>query len=213
MKCFGKTLLVVLGLGVGVVGYGSSTAHAQAAVASSQLRVDLAGGFTVIRANEGPAVCGCFFMNGGSGELAVTNSHNISFVTNVGYTSQTNIGNIDRNLALLTVLEGGRYTLGHGRSRQDFKQLQDRPERGTSRDGGRWWSRCASVEPVLDSSGRGRVSLHYDSEWSEQLPESASFDSWGGLSRQRLPLDLGICKTQPTLLKECRLFPAFRTRR
>jgi hypothetical protein len=116
MKRFGKTLLIVLGLGVGVVGYGSSTAHAQASVASSQmLRVDVAGGFTVIRANEGPAVCGCFYMNGGSGELAVTNSHNISFVTNVGYTSQTNIGNIDRNLALLTVLEGGRYTLERGR--------------------------------------------------------------------------------------------------
>jgi opacity protein-like surface antigen len=114
MKRFGKTLLIVLGLGVGVVAYGSSTAHAQAGVASSQLRVDVAGGFTVIRANEGPAVCGCFYMNGGSGELAITNSHNISFVTNVGYTSQTNIGNIDRNLALLTVLEGGRYTLDHG---------------------------------------------------------------------------------------------------
>ena len=115
MKLFGRTLLIALSIGVGLVGYGSSSAHAQASIAASQLRVDVAGGFTVIRANEGPNVCGCFYMNGGSGELAITNSHNISFVTNVGYTSQTNIGNIDRNLALLTVLEGGRYTLGSGR--------------------------------------------------------------------------------------------------
>jgi opacity protein-like surface antigen len=114
MKSFARTLLVVLGLGVGVVGHSSSSAQAQAYAAATQLRVDVAGGFTVIHANEGPAVCGCFYMNGGSGELAVTNSHNISFVTNVGYTSQTNIGNINRNLALLTVLEGGRYTLDHG---------------------------------------------------------------------------------------------------
>jgi outer membrane immunogenic protein len=122
MKSFARTLLIVLGLGAGVSGYGSSTAHAQAGVTASQLRVDVAGGFTVIHANEGPGVCGCFYMNGGSGEVAVTNSHNISFVTNVGYTSQTNIGNIDRNLALLTVLEGGRYTLDHGGRFNPFGQ-------------------------------------------------------------------------------------------
>ncbi len=110
----GKNLLIVLGLGAGLMGLGARSAEAQAGLTATGLRVDVAGGFTVIHANEGPAVCGCFFMNGGSGELSVTNGRNISFVTNVGYTSATNINNEDRNLALLTVLEGARYSLDHG---------------------------------------------------------------------------------------------------
>ena len=114
MKCFARNLLIVLGLGAGAFGFATSSAHAQAIPAASQLRVDLAGGFTVIHANEGPAVCGCFYMNGGSGELAVIGGHHISYITNVGYTSIQNINNIDRNLALLTVLEGGRYTVHYG---------------------------------------------------------------------------------------------------
>jgi outer membrane immunogenic protein len=120
MKFFTKSLLIVLGLGVQLLSHAS--ANAQALASATELHVDVAGGFTVIHANEGPANCGCFFMYGGSGELAVTNSHNISFVTNVGYTSQTNINNNDRNLALLTVLEGVRYTRDHGQRITPFGQ-------------------------------------------------------------------------------------------
>jgi outer membrane immunogenic protein len=107
MKSLATGLLIVLTLG-------AVSARAQATATASQLSVDVAGGFTVIHANEGPGVCGCFFMNGGSGEFSVRNSHNISFVTNFGYTSQTNINNDDRNLALMTVLEGVRYSRDHG---------------------------------------------------------------------------------------------------
>ena len=118
-----KNLLIVFGLAATALGMGAGSAKAQAAPAATGLRVDVAGGFTVIHANEGPAVCGCFFMNGGSGELAVTNSRNISFVTNVGYTSATNINGNDRNLALLTVLEGGRYSLDRGGRFVPFGQV------------------------------------------------------------------------------------------
>jgi outer membrane immunogenic protein len=107
MKSFAASLLIVLGLG-------AASAHAQASSTASQLSFDVAGGFTVIHANEGPGVCGCFFMNGGSGEFSIKNTRNISFVTNAGYTTITNINNIDRNLALLTVLEGVRYSRDHG---------------------------------------------------------------------------------------------------
>jgi hypothetical protein len=107
MKSLAASLLIVLGLG-------TVTAHAQATPAASGLTVDVAGTFTVIRANQGPNVCGCFFMNGGSGEFSVKNSRNISWVTNAGYTSQNNINNIDRNLAVLTVMEGVRYSRDHG---------------------------------------------------------------------------------------------------
>jgi outer membrane immunogenic protein len=107
MKRFAASLLIVLGLG-------AVSAQAQATPAASQLTFDVAGTGTVIRANEGPGVCGCFFMYGGSGEFSIKNSRGISFVTNAGYTSQTNINNIDRNLALLTVLEGVRYSRDHG---------------------------------------------------------------------------------------------------
>ena len=115
MKGFAASLLIVLGLGAGSI-------HAQSLPTATQLTVDVAGGFSVIRANEGPGVCGCFFMNGGSGEVSVTNSRGISFVTNVGYTTTSNIGNIGRNLALLTVLEGGRYTLRRGHALTPFGQ-------------------------------------------------------------------------------------------
>jgi outer membrane immunogenic protein len=123
MKSFTKNLLIVLGLGAQLAGLDTVRAHAQAVSTASQLHVDIAGGFTAIHANEGPANCGCFWMYGGSGELAVTNSHNISFVTTVGYTSQTNINNLDRNLALLTVMEGARYTYDHGQRITPFGQV------------------------------------------------------------------------------------------
>lgn len=109
-----KNLLIVLGLGAGILGLGAGRAEAQAAAAATGLRLDVAAGFTAIHANEGPAVCGCFYMYGGNGEIAVTNSHNLAFVTNVGYTSQTNINNDDRNLGLLTIMEGARYSLDRG---------------------------------------------------------------------------------------------------
>jgi outer membrane immunogenic protein len=107
MKSFAASLLFVLTLG-------AIPSHAQTAATATQNTFDVAGGFTVIRANEGPGYCGCFFMNGGSAEFSIKNSHNISFVTNFGYTSQTNINNNDRNLALMTVLEGVRYSHDRG---------------------------------------------------------------------------------------------------
>jgi opacity protein-like surface antigen len=122
MKSFMKNLLIVLALGTQLVALGNARAHAQALPAATQLHADVAGGFTVIHANEGPANCGCFWMYGGSGGFSVTNSRNISFVTNVGYTSQTNINNNGRNLALLTALEGARYTFDHGQRITPFGQ-------------------------------------------------------------------------------------------
>jgi outer membrane immunogenic protein len=123
MKSFAKNLLIVLALGAQLAGQGSVRAHAQALPAATQLHIDVAGGFTAIHANEGPANCGCFWMTGGTGELSVTNSRDISFVTSVGYTSKTNINNLDRNLALLTVMEGARYTYDHGHRVTPFGQF------------------------------------------------------------------------------------------
>jgi len=88
------------------------SAHAQSLPAATRLSLDASAGFTSIRANEGPGVCGCFFMNGGSGELAIRNSRNTSYVINFGRTAQNNINGIDQNLILYTLLEGARYTLG-----------------------------------------------------------------------------------------------------
>jgi outer membrane immunogenic protein len=124
MKSSTKNLLIVtvLGLGAQLVGLGSARAHAQALPSATQQHVDVAGGFTAIHANEGPGNCGCFWMYGGTGEFSVTNSHNVSYVTSVGYTSQTNINNLDRNLALLTVMEGARYTFDHGQRVTPFGQ-------------------------------------------------------------------------------------------
>jgi outer membrane immunogenic protein len=108
MKYFAASLLIVMSLGTGL-------AHAQSTPTASRLAVDVAAGFTSIHANEGPGQCGCFFINGGSGEFSVTNSHDLSFVTNVGGGTTSNINNIGQNLTLYTVLEGARYTLGHGK--------------------------------------------------------------------------------------------------
>ncbi len=88
------------------------SAHAQSLPTATRLSLDASAGYTSIHANEGPGQCGCFFMNGGSGELAIRNSRRTSYVINFGRTWQNNVNAIDQNLILYTLLEGARYTLG-----------------------------------------------------------------------------------------------------
>jgi outer membrane immunogenic protein len=107
---FSRNLLIAFGLGSSLLVMGAVRAQAQAGPVATGLRIDVAGTFTAIHANEGPANCGCFYMYGGSGEFSIANNPKIAFVTNVGYTSQTNINNNDRNLGLLTIMEGVRYS-------------------------------------------------------------------------------------------------------
>ena len=89
----------------------SAGSHAQSLPTATRLSLDFSAGFTAVRANEGPGQCGCFFMTGGSGELAVKNSHRTSLVLNFTRTSQNSINNTNQNLILYNALEGARYTL------------------------------------------------------------------------------------------------------
>ena len=104
MKYLSTGLRMALGITLAIT---ANHLQAQARSTGSHMTVDFAGGITAIHANEGPGQCGCFYMIGGNGEVAITNSQHLAFVTNAGYTSATNINSTNRNLALLTVLEGG----------------------------------------------------------------------------------------------------------
>jgi hypothetical protein len=98
-------------------------AHAQSLPTATRLSLDVSAGFTSIRANEGPGLCGCFFLNGGSGELAITNSRNTSFLINFARTTQNNINDINQNLILYNLLEGARYTLHRERRIAPFGEV------------------------------------------------------------------------------------------
>jgi len=92
-----------------------SGSHAQSLPTATRLSLDFSAGFTAVRANEGPGVCGCFYMTGGSGELAVKNARRTSLVLNFARTEQPNVNNLNQDLILYSALEGARYTLNqHG---------------------------------------------------------------------------------------------------
>jgi hypothetical protein len=107
MKLLAASLLIVSAFVV-------SDAHAQGLPASGGLAVDVAVGYTTIHANEGPGLCGCFYLSGGSAEFSVKNEHDVAFVTSVSGVTASNINNIDQNLNLYTVLEGVRYSFDRG---------------------------------------------------------------------------------------------------
>jgi peptidoglycan-associated lipoprotein len=90
--------------------------HAQAtATASTPLTLDVEVGFSALRANAGPGVCGCFWMLGENGQLAVVSPHHVDYVFDYAHTAITNANNINHNIALSTYMVGLRYNvpLGH----------------------------------------------------------------------------------------------------
>jgi outer membrane immunogenic protein len=82
-------------------------------------QADLAIGYTNIYANAPPgAACGCFWMQGGSAQFAVSDHLGVGLLFDFGMTTASHIGSgTGYQITLATYLAGGRYSY---RSRSRF---------------------------------------------------------------------------------------------
>ena len=79
--------------------------------------VDIGLDYAYVRANAGPAACGCFSMNGGGGNLVVNMPHGLSLVADLQATHANHINGTPQTITVLDYLFGPRYSY---RSRSRF---------------------------------------------------------------------------------------------
>ena len=105
-----KSIVAVMLIAIGAC---CSTLRAQTPPqgSSAPRGVEIAGTFTMVRANAAPGDCGCFFMYGGGAQAAVVNRVGVAFLFDYGRTSATNINDAGHNLVLSTYMGGVRYSL------------------------------------------------------------------------------------------------------
>ena len=89
---------------------GAATAYGQSAPkASMSSHMEVAGQFTTVYANAAPGECGCFFMYGGSAQVAAVDHLGFAAVFDFGATHASNINGNGNNLTLTTYMAGPRY--------------------------------------------------------------------------------------------------------
>jgi peptidoglycan-associated lipoprotein len=98
-----------LGIALAVLFFSAAGARAQ-----SVAPVEVAFGYSYVRANAPPGGCGCFSMNGLNGSLATLLGHNVSVVGEVGGYFRNNVDGSGRSLRVETFLFGPRYSFAHG---------------------------------------------------------------------------------------------------
>jgi outer membrane immunogenic protein len=79
--------------------------------------VDIGLDYAYVRANAGPAECGCFSMNGGGGNLVVNMAHGFSLVADLQATHANHINGTGQTITVFDYLFGPRYSY---RSRSRF---------------------------------------------------------------------------------------------
>jgi len=111
MKSIAKVVLIIVSLCAGA-------AYAQVSNGTGRpYGLEVAGQFTAVYANAAPGDCGCFFMYGGSAQVAAVNHHGLGLVGDVGSTHATNINGNGHALTLTTYMAGVRYypAMGHSK--------------------------------------------------------------------------------------------------
>jgi outer membrane immunogenic protein len=91
---------------------GGATVYAQHFDPAAQLppRFEGSVSYSYLRANAGPGHCGCFSMNGGSGEVAVRIFHGLSGVIDLTGEHAGSTGSAGQSLSLVFVTAGPRFT-------------------------------------------------------------------------------------------------------
>ena len=79
--------------------------------------VDVGLDYAYVRANAGPAACGCFSMNGGGGNLVVNMPRGLSLLADLQATHANHINGTPQTITVLDYLFGPRYSY---RSRSRF---------------------------------------------------------------------------------------------
>ncbi len=118
MKYFAASLLIAVGCMASV-----AEAQSRPPVTDPAPTLDLGVGFTTVHANAGPTDCGCFFMYGGSAEVAANDPSGFSFLFNFGETETSNINSGSHDLRLTTYLAGGRYSYRSKRKWTPYGQV------------------------------------------------------------------------------------------
>ncbi len=77
--------------------------------------IDAFVGYSYFHTNAPPGECGCFSMNGGTGELSTLLGHGISALADVGGYYQGNVDKTGRTLQVETFLFGPRFSTHHWR--------------------------------------------------------------------------------------------------
>lgn len=80
-------------------------------------------GYTYLRANAPPGQCGCFNINGLSGEFATGLGHGFSLVADLGGDHQSNVNGSGQSLWLVNYLFGPRLSYRRSRRWTPFAQI------------------------------------------------------------------------------------------
>lgn len=99
-----------LGLAITLLLLGAVGARGQIATP-----IDAFVGYSYFHANAPPGECGCFSMNGATGEFSTLLVHNISALVDFGGYYQGNVDKTGRNLRVETFLFGPRFSSHHWR--------------------------------------------------------------------------------------------------
>jgi outer membrane immunogenic protein len=99
-----------LGVAIALLLLGAAGAHGQVATS-----IDAFVGYSYFHANAPPGECGCFSMNGGTGEFSTLLGHGISALVDVGGYYQGNVDKTGRTLQVETFLFGPRFSTHHWR--------------------------------------------------------------------------------------------------
>ncbi len=99
-----------LGVAFALLLLGASGARGQVATP-----IDAFVGYSYFHANAPPGECGCFNMNGGTGEFSALLVHGISGLVDFGGYYQDNVDKTGRTLRVETFLFGPRYSNHHWR--------------------------------------------------------------------------------------------------
>lgn len=105
MKGFAAAIMIT----VTILCMGVAQAQVPAPSEYSQRGLEIAGSFTVVRANAAPKDCGCFFMYGGNVQAALVGQKGVGVIADFGRTSANDINADGNNLTLSTYMGGVRY--------------------------------------------------------------------------------------------------------
>jgi hypothetical protein len=102
---------------------GAALLCAAAARGQAPIPVEVSLGYSYLRANAPPGLCGCFNMNGGSGEFAGYLGHGFSVAGDFGGYIQNNVVSSGRSFTMETFLFGPRYSFQRGKKLTPFAQV------------------------------------------------------------------------------------------
>jgi peptidoglycan-associated lipoprotein len=119
-----RGLVPVMLLAISFSGRAQHTrAGAQFGQEPEETRVELGFDYTYFHANAPPALCGCFSLNGGGGNLVINMSRSISLVADLAGAHANNINATTQSISIFDYVFGPRYTYRAARRFTPYGQV------------------------------------------------------------------------------------------